>query len=118
MAIVTLISTLLPILLSLLGTEGIISPSLSGLITQLAAAIPALITGLINGKSATAEIVTVLQAIQSEVNALKTGSTLFTLNQANEINALDSAITNALNAYTASTTTDDPSNLTPLPEVL
>lgn len=118
MAIVSLIATLLPILLSLLGTEGVISPTLSALITQLAGAIPALIAGLVTGKSVTADIVTVLQAIQTEVNTLKTGSSLFTLNQANEINALDSAITNALNAYTASTTTDNPSNLTPLPEAL
>lgn len=118
MGILTIITALLPILTNLLGTEGVISPNLEALITKLAGAIPTLIASLITGKSATSDVLAVLQAIQTEVNALKSSNTLFTLNQANEINALDTAITNAITSYTASTTTDNPSNLTPLPETL
>lgn len=118
MGILTIISALLPSLISLLGTTGVIPANLSALIQKLAAAIPALIAGLIAGKTVTADILVSLQAIQAEVNVLKSSNTLFTLNQANEINALDTGITNAINAYTASTKVDNPSNLTPLPEVL
>lgn len=118
MGIVSLISLLVPILLNLLGTEGVINPSLEALITKLASAIPTLIASLISGKGATADVLAVLQAIQAEVAALKSSNTLFTLNQANEINALDTGISDAIKAYTNATTKDDPSNLTPLPEVL
>jgi precorrin isomerase len=116
--IVAIITTLLPILTNLLGTTGIISPTITALISKLAGAIPALVAGLIQGKTVTADILVILQGIQTEVNALKSSNALFTLNQANEINALDLAISNAITSYQASTTKTDPSNLTPLPETL
>ena len=118
MGILSLISILLPVITNLLGTSGVVSPNLAALITKLAAAIPTLIEAIVSGKGVTVDIVAALQAVQTEVNALKTSTTLFTLNQANEINALDAAISNAITSYTASTTTDDPSNLTPLPTAL
>lgn len=118
MSILALVQLLLPVLLNLLGSSGVISPSLGNLIGQLAAAIPTLISSLLSGGGVTNEILAVLQAIQSEVNALKQNTNVLTQNEANEINALDAGITDALNAYKASLVTTDPSNLTPLPESL
>lgn len=116
MGILAIINLLAPILLNLLGTSGVINPSLSALITKLTSGITTLVAALIGGGGATADVEAVLQAIQVEVNTLKTSTQLFTLNEANEINALDTALSNALAAYTASTKVDDPSDLTPLPE--
>ena len=118
MGILSIITSLLPTLLNLLGTTGVIPSNLTALITSLAASIPVLIGELISGKSATTDVLAVLKAIQSEVNALKASNTLFTLNQANEINALDAGVVNAINSYQGATVTTDPSTLTPLPEVL
>ena len=119
MGIATIIGLILPLLSQLLGSEGVISPNLAGLIGKLAGAIPSLVASLISGKgSVTSEILAILQAIQQEVDALKTSGVLLTLNQANEINALDAAITDAINAYNESLKTTDPSNLGPLPENL
>lgn len=118
MGILSIITGLLPLLVNLLTSDGIISKSLSSLIINLSTAIPALVAGLLNGGGVTNDIIVVLQAIQAEVNALKTSSAVFTLNQANEINALDTAITAAIKAYNTAKVTDDPSNLTPLPTTL
>lgn len=119
MGIFALITTLLPLLTQLLGSSGVISPNLAGLVGKLAASIPTLIQSFIAGKgSATAEIETILQELETEVNVLKNGTTLFTLNEANLINAVTLAISNAIAAYKASAVADDPSMLTPLPETL
>lgn len=118
MSIALILQLLLPTLLNLLGTEGVISPSLSSLVTKLASAIPTLIASLISGSGVTNDILAVLRAVQTEVNALKASSTLLTLNQANEINALDKGIADAIAAYQASTVATDPSTLMPLPETL
>jgi hypothetical protein len=119
MGIVSIISLLLPILTSALGTEGVIPSNLIGIVGTSATTLATLIAQLVAGKgSVTAESLAALQAVQTEINALKTAGAVFTLNQANEINALDSGISNAITAYENSLKTDDPSNLTPLPTTL
>lgn len=117
MAIAALIQLLLPLLANVLGTEGVIPGNLSKLIVTLGAAIPTLIEGWISGTPSD-RILATLKAIQQEVDALKATGTLFTLNQANIINALDSGISDAVIAYEASLKVTDPSTLTPLPENL
>ena len=119
MTIAALLSLLLPVLTSALGSSGVINPNLAELIAKIGSIIPTLITDLIAGRgSVSSEILAVLKAIQGEVDTLKQSNVLLTLNQANEINALDAAITDAINAYNESLKTTDPSNLTPLPEKL
>ena len=118
MGIVAIINMLLPVLANLLGSTGATNPALTNLISQLGAGITTLIANLIAGKSATSDITAVLQAIQAEVNALKAGTSLFTLNEANCINALDKAVQDALTSYTAAQATDNPALLTPLTETL
>src|SRR5882762_9582929 len=98
MGIAALLQILLPLLTSVLSSEGVIPDSLKNLITSLGMAIPTLITGLISG-SPSDKILSALQAIQTEVNALKSSGTLFTLNQANIINAIDNGISDAIVAY-------------------
>jgi hypothetical protein len=114
-----LITLLLPILTSALGAAGVIPPNLNGLVGTSASTLATLISQLVSGKkTVTAEALVALQAVTSEINALKTSGAVFTLNEANEINALDSGISDAINAYQASLVTTDPSNLTPLPTTL
>jgi len=104
--------------LNLLSQNGVISSSLSGLITQLASAIPGLVASLLSGKGVTNDIIAILTAIQAEVQTLKKNNSLLTLNEANEITALDDALSDALTAYKESQVTTAPSTLTPLPETL
>jgi hypothetical protein len=119
MGIASIITLLLPILTSVLGAEGVIPSNLTGLAASSATTLATLVAQLIAGKkSVTAETQAALQAVLSEIAALKASGTLFTLNQANEINALDSGISDAITAYQASLVTTDPSNLTPLPTTL
>jgi hypothetical protein len=119
MGVLTIITLLLPTLTNLLGSTGIISPSLASLIGKVSSAIPTLVASLISGKSASSDIVAVLEAIKTEVDALKTSTTaLLTLNQWNEITALDVALTSSIASYKNAVVIDDPSNLTELPTVL
>lgn len=116
MGIATIIGLLLPILTNALGAEGVIPPNLLGLVGTSGTTLATLIAQLVAGKkNITADELAVLQAVMSEINALKASGTLFTLNEANEINALGSGISDAITAYEASLVTTDPSNLTPLP---
>jgi hypothetical protein len=119
MEIAALIQLLLPILTTGLGVAGVIPTNLLGLVGTSGATLATLIAQLVAGKkSVTAESLAALQAVQSEINALKTTGAVFTLNQANEINALDSGLSDAVTAYQISLVTTDPSNLTPLPTTL
>jgi hypothetical protein len=114
--IAAIIQLLLPIITTGLGVAGVIPPSLTGLVGSSASTLSTLITQLVSGKkTVTADALVALQAVLSEVAALKTAGVLFTLNEANEINALSSGISDAITAYQASLETTDPSNLTPLP---
>lgn len=117
MAISSLLQLLLPLLSSILGSEGVIPDNLKNLVTSLATAIPTLISGLFSGTPQDKTLAT-LKAIMDEVNALKTSGTLFTLNQANIINAIGGGISDAIVGYEKSLLVDDPSNLTQLPENL
>jgi hypothetical protein len=117
--IASIIQLLLPIITSGLGVAGVIPPSLTGLVGTSAATVATLISQLVSGnKTVTADALAGLQAVLSEIAALKTAGVLFTLNQANEINALDSGISDAITAYQDSLVKTDPSNLTPLPTSL
>jgi len=116
MSVFMLVQTMLPLLTNLLGTTGVISPNLSGLIGKLSASVPTLVSALTSGGGVTAEVMAVLQAVQAEIFALKGNNALLTQNQQNEIATLEKAITDALKAFNAARVTDDPSNLTPLPE--
>lgn len=119
MGIASIISLLLPILTNALGAEGVIPPNLLGLVGTSGTTLATLVAQLVAGKkSVTAEALAALQALQSEINALKTAGAVFTLNEANEINALDSGLSDAITAYEDSLKETDPSNLTPLPTTL
>lgn len=119
MEIAAIIQLLLPILTTGLGVAGVIPSNLTGIVGTSASTIATLISQLVSGnKTVTADTMAVLQAVTSEINALKASGTLFTLNQANEINALSAGISDAVMAYQASLVTTDPSNLTPLPTTL
>lgn len=118
MGILTLITTLVPVLLTLLGSEGVISPSLTSLVTKLSAVIASLVADLVNGGTVTSDTLAILKAINTEVDNLKSSGAVFTLNTGNIINALDLAIADALTAFNNSKLIDDPSNLVPLPENL
>jgi hypothetical protein len=117
MEIAALIQLLLPILTTALSATGIIPSNLTTLISTSASTLATLVSQLISGnKTVTGSALIALQAVQSEIAALKAANVaLFTLNEANEINALDSGITDAITAYQASQVKTDPSNLTPLP---
>ena len=110
LSVIALIIQLLP---GILAGAGVISPSLSTLITQLGAAIPGLITSLASGQPATSEIAVILQGIQTELTVLKANTTLNPTALA-DATTLDAALTDALAAYQTASTTDDPSTLTPL----
>lgn len=117
MGIAGLLQLLLPILTTGLGS--IIPGNLQALVNASAAAIASLVAELLGGKQTASSVsLASLQALQTEINSLKTANILLTLNQANEINALDAGITDAITAYEASLATTDPSNLTPLPTAL
>lgn len=116
MEIAALIQMLLPTLTTALGVAGVIPSNLLPLVGSSATALGTLVSQLLGGnKTVSGVALAALQAVQTEINALKSSGVLFTLNQANEINALDSGISDAITAYEASLVTTDPSNLTPLP---
>lgn len=118
MEIAAIIQLLLPIITTGLGVAGVIPSNLTDLVKASAETVATLISQLVLGnKTVTEDVLAGLKAVLSEVDALKTAGALFTLNQANEINALDSGITDAITAYQASLVKTDPSNLTPLPTV-
>lgn len=108
---------LLPILTMGLGAAGVIPTNLLPLIGASGTAVGTLIANLTSGKKTVDSVaLAALQAVKSEIDALKTAGVLFTLNQANEINALDAGMSDAITAYEASLVKTDPSNLTALPE--
>ena len=108
--VIALLINLLPGLLQSVG----VSPQMSDLIGKLGAAVPVLITSLAQGKGVPDEIIAILTAFQSEIQALQSGTNLDA--DALAIAAtLDQGITEALLAYEQSKVTTDPSNLTPLP---
>jgi hypothetical protein len=111
LSVVALIIQLLP---GILSSTGLISGSLSTLISQLAAAIPGLIASIVTKQPAPTEIATILAAIQDELTVLKASTTLNPVALA-DATTLDAALTNALAAYQTAGTVDDPSTLTPLP---
>jgi hypothetical protein len=117
--IAALLQLLLPVLTSALGAEGVIPATLLPLVGSSAAAIGTLISQLLSGSTTvTGKALAALQSVQSEISALKSAGVLVTLNQANEISALDTGISDSIRAYEASLTKTDPSNLTPLPTTL
>ena len=108
---------LLPILTMGLGAAGVIPTNLLPLIGASGTAVGTLIANLTSGKKTVDSVaLAALQAVKSEIDALKTAGVLVTLNQANEINALDAGMSDAITAYEASLVKTDPSNLTALPE--
>jgi hypothetical protein len=111
LSVIALIIQLLP---GILAGAGVISPSMSALVTQLGAAIPGLIASLASGQPATSDVATILQGIQTELTVLKANTTLNPAALADAA-TLDAALTAALAAYQAGAATDDPSTLTPLP---
>lgn len=116
MEIAVLLQILLPVLTTALGATGVIPTNLLPLVGSSASALATFVAGLLSGtKTVNSVSLAALQAVKTEIAALKTANVLFTLNQANEINALDSAITDAITAYQDSLVKTDPSNLTPLP---
>lgn len=119
MNISSILQFLLPLLSSSLTAEGLIPANLQGLVGASAAAIATLVSQLIGGnKTPSAIALAALQAVKTEIDALKASGTLFTLNQANEINAVDLGMSDAITAYENSLKVTDPSNLTPLPTEL
>lgn len=119
MSLITLLPILVNLLLTLLSSLGVAVPgSLTPLITQLAGAIPGLIAALLSGQGPTADVLAILQAIQSEIDALKTSGVALPVNVANEIEATDRGVAAAIDAYHNATLVCDPSTLTPLPETL
>jgi hypothetical protein len=112
--VTTIISLLIQYLPLILQSAGVISPAIETLIQQLGAALPGLIASLVAGKGPTQDVLTILQAFQTELATLRTNTALspVVLAMADE---LDRGITAALNAYVAAEKTTDPTTLTELP---
>ncbi len=116
---VTIIMLLLPVLQAGLQTAGVLPSNYSSLITSSLGALAPLVKQLLGQTTITDKELAVLQAVKAEIDALKASNVAtFTLNDANEINALDAAIFDAITAYQSSKVKTDPSNLTPLPTTL
>lgn len=115
MEIAALISLLLPVLTAGLQTAGVLPGNYSQLISTSIAPIITLVNTLIGQGTITDKELAALNAVSAEIEALKKANiATFTLNQANEINALEAAIAAAITAYQKSRVITDPSNLTPL----
>lgn len=110
-SVIALIIQILPILLQ---TFGVVSPQIQDLIVKLAAAIPGLITSLVQGGGPTQDIMDVLEALQPEIAALK-ADTKLDPEALQMAETLDGAITDALADWKEATATTDPSTLTELP---
>jgi hypothetical protein len=112
--ILTAITLLIQLLPGILQGVGVISPSLSKLISDLGAAVPGIIASLSSGQPISSDVVTMLQGFQTELAVLKSDTGLSPSALA-DATTLDGAITDALTAYTAAGKVDDPSTLTTLP---
>ena len=112
--ILTAVMLVIQLLPGILQGVGVISPSMSKLITQLGAAVPGLITSVAQGKSVPDDTLAVLSALRAELTALSQNTTLAP-QALGQITTLTLSLNNALIGYEAAEKVDDPSTLTDLP---
>lgn len=111
----TAIMLAIQLLPGILQGVGVISPTMSKLISSLGAAVPTLITKLATpGASVPDDTIAVLQGLRTELAALQANTNL-PAQTLQLIATLLESIDNALQAYEAGNTVDDPSTLLPLP---
>ena len=116
-SIVTILALIIQLLPQILAGVGVITPKMSGLIEQIGAAVPGVVSAVVTGGSVDDKVLATLRALQTEIQAIGNSTTV---NPASLqlIESLDNGITNALADYEQAQVTDDPSTLTPLPETL
>lgn len=114
LSILSLLVNTLPVILQ---STGVISASMSSLITTLGNIVPTVIRSVSAGEPVADEVIQFLQAAQVEIASLR-ANTLLDPNALQLADTLDRGITDALVAYEAAGKTTDPSTLTPLPENL
>lgn len=115
LSISTILALIIQLLPQILSTVGVITPKMSSLIQELGAAVPTVITAVVSGGTVDNTVLALLQAVQTEIQALGNVAALPTAT-VQLIESLDNGITNALADYQLAQQTDDPSTLTPLPE--
>lgn len=116
-AIINIIALIIQLLPQILSQVGVITPKLSGLIEQLGAAVPGLISAVVTNGTIDDKVLAVLSGLQAELRAIGNSLNLppVTLQR---ITSLDNGITAALEEYVEAKSKTDPSTLTPLPETL
>lgn len=111
----TAIMLAVQLLPGILQGVGVISPTMSKLISDLGAAVPTLITKLATpGASVPDDTIAVLQGLRTELGAIQ-ADTKLAPETLQLVATLLESIDNALAAYEAGNRTDDPSTLQPLP---
>lgn len=114
--IVSILTLMLPLLTSFLTRFGVVPQDFTGLINNLAAAIPQLVAKLTSDEPLTDKEYETLNTLQVAISNIDTG--LLTDEQKAQMEELTAALQDAITAYTAAQKLEDVATLTTLPEQL
>jgi hypothetical protein len=117
LTLIPIITTLVNVLLAALQADGIVSPSISSLVTGLESIIAPLVSKLSSGSGTTSDVLAVLGALSGAITVLKSNTSISGTVLA-QINDLDEAVSAALAAYVQAGVAVTPSTLTPITPVV